>query len=143
MRSLEIFSRYTLMAWIMAAAILGTVQNAGAGGVEIKLETALAASAGAGDISGKVKFENRLQEGRRKFSAQVEGFSADALFDVMISGIVVGTVQIGATGNGEINFDDNFEPGDDPATQFPANFPALDGGELIQIGPLSGTLQAK
>lgn len=61
----------------------------------------------------------------------------------MVAGANVGTIVIDDFGVGNQAFDDNFELGDDPATQFPANFPALDGGEPVVVGPLSGTLQTK
>ncbi len=106
---------------------------------EIRLEAKLVAPASAGDISGQAQYRDR---GRRQFSVQVEGLQPGDQFDVMISGAVVGTITIDNFGFGDLNYDDNFQPGkDDPATIFPSNFPALDGGELVVVGQLSGTLQ--
>ncbi len=112
-----------------------------AGRAETRFEARLTAPASAGDISGKVQYRER---GRRQFSVQVEGLQPGDRYDVMVSGSVVGTVTIDAFGFGDLNYDSNFEAGlDDPATQFPPNFPALDGGETVTVGPLSGTLQSK
>ena len=123
-------------------AVLATSQT-WAGGAEVRLHTRLTASETAGDVGGPVDFRNQLHTERRQFSAELEGFNDGDMFDVMVSGVVVGKIIINEPdGVGDFNFDDNFEPGDDdPATQFPANFPALDGGELVEIGPLTGTLQ--
>ena len=120
--------------------VLATNQ-AWAGSDETRLRVRLMAPVDAGDVSGQAKFRDR--DGRRQFSAEIEGFADGELFDVMVSGVVVGTITINANGGtGDLNYDDNFEPGvDDPATQFPANFPALDGGELVEIGLLRGALQ--
>jgi len=96
----------------------------------------------AGDVSGQAEFRIDDQ-GRRRFSTEIEGFRPGEIFDVMAAGVIVGTIVVDGTGQGDLNFDTNFEAGDDPATLFPANFPALDGGELVQVGPLSGTLQPK
>ena len=115
-----------------------------AGGGDTRLRTGLNAPIGAGDISGKAEFRQRGNNGRRQFSVEVEGLAPGDMFDVMVAGVVVGTVRINDFGVGDINFDDNFEPGvDDPATIFPANFPALNGGELVRVGDLTGTLQRK
>lgn len=109
-------------------------------GMETRLEARLTADAGFGDISGKAKFRSR--DGRRQFSVQIEGLVPGDRFDVLINGAPVGTIVVGFGGTGDLNYDDNFEPGvDDPATQFPAGFPALDGGERITVGDLGGTLQ--
>lgn len=144
MRALKFLSIHTLTPWVIAIAALGAISNARAGGTEIKLETSLIAPAVAGDVSGKAKFENKLQEGLRKFSIQVEGFVPGQMFDVTVKNQVVGKIVINTAGIGDINFDSNFEAGvDDPATMFPPNFPALEGGESIDIGPLNGSLQPK
>lgn len=123
----------TVLSFVFSLALAGIS--------ETRFEARLAAPAAAGDISGKVQYRER---GRRQFSVQVEGLQPGDRYDVMISGAVVGTITIDPFGIGDLNYDSNFEPGfDDPATQFPPNFPALDGGEMVVVGPLSGTLQSK
>ncbi len=108
---------------------------------EVRLEAVLTASASNDPIKGKAQYRER---NRRQFSVEVAGFQPGDRFDVMISGAVVGTVTIDDFGVGDLNYDSNFEPGlDDPSTKFPPNFPALDGGELVVVGPLSGTLQRR
>jgi hypothetical protein len=129
----------SFVAFVM---ILGTMQPGQAGDDELRFRAQLIAPASAGDVSGQADF--RLRDGQRKFSAEVEGSVPGEMFDVVVAGEIVGKVTIDALGVGDLNFDDNFEAGlDDPATQFPANFPAIDGGEMVVVGPLSGTLQPK
>ena len=126
----------------LATGMVIASSAAWAGGNETRLEARLAAAPSEGDISGKGDFRDR--DSRRKFSVQVEGFTEGQMFDVEVAGVIVGKVVIDAFGMGDINFDTNFEAGDDdPATQFPGGFPMLNGGEQIEVGPLSGTLQLK
>jgi hypothetical protein len=133
-------SLFVAMAIAFALTTVAPINGALAGGAEVKFEGRLEAA--AGDLSGKAKFEQR--DGRRKFSAEVEGLVPGEMYDVVVAGAIVGKVVINGAGIGDLNFDTNFEPGlDDPATQFPGNFPMLDGGESVTVGPLSGTLQAK
>ena len=114
-----------------------------AGGDEIRLRAVLVGP--EVDISGKVAFRHRVMKGesRRQFSAEIEGLRPGSVYDVMIAGVVVGKMTVDDFGIGDINYDDNFERGDDPNTKFPFHFPALDGGERVEIGPLSGTLQSR
>ncbi len=123
-------------------AFVGSSVAAFAGGTELRLRGRLMSPATIGDVSGKAEY--RLKDGRRQFSIEIQGFQPGDVFDAMIAGAVIGTIVVDDFGIGDLNYDDNFEPGvDDPATLFPANFPALDGGELVQVGPLSGTLQRR
>jgi hypothetical protein len=128
---------------IVLAGLMGSA-TVSAGDPEVRLRAELIAPPAVGDISGQTDFRNRLSVARRQFSVAIEGLDPGNEFDVMVAGIVVGTITVDALGMGDLNFDDSFEPDvDDPATRFPSNFPALDGGELVQVGTLSATLQAK
>lgn len=129
------------IALVLAVGLSGLGLSKGA---EIRLEAELSAPAAAGDVSGKAAYRNRLDKGRRQFSIQVEGFEPGTMYDVMVAGQIVGKIVIDNFGQGDLNYDDNFEFGlDDPGTQFPPNFPGLDGGETVEVGPLSGNLQVK
>ena len=133
------------VALMLGALVAGNPALAGGGGGgggnEVRLRAELTAA--VGDRSGQADFRNRLNRNRRQWSVEVEGLTPGDIFDVIVSGENVGPITIDNLGMGNQDFDDNFEAGDDPATQFPANFPALDGGEPVQVGPLSGTLQPK
>jgi hypothetical protein len=112
--------------------------TARAGGDETRFRTDLDPTTAA-DVSGGAEY--REKRGRRKFSVEVEGFAPGSSFDVMIGGETVWTIVIGPAGLGEVNLDDTAGPndGDDP---FPADFPAIGGGELVKVGSVEGTLQA-
>ncbi len=134
-----------LMTKILGLFVLMTVMAGSitfAGGATTRFRARLGAAPSAGDISGQADFK---QSGsRRQFSVQVEGLTPGDAYDVMVGGQAVGTLTINALGVGDLNYDDNFEPGvDDPATQFPANFPTIHAGTLVQVGELSGTFQRK
>ena len=125
----------------LAAGMVIASSAAWAGGNETRLRASL--TGGPGDISGQADLKSR--DGRRQFSVEVEGFSPGDMFDVTVGTANVGTIEIDAFGIGDLNYDDNFEPGDDdPATRFPTNFPDVNGGEPVLVGgDLSGTMQPK
>lgn len=128
-----LFATFALMTFLSAG-------TAAAKGNEIRLRAELTAPASAGDVSGKADFRNRLSRLRRQFSVQIEGAAPGDMYDVMVAGVIVGTIVVNGAGIGEIGFDDTAGP-NDQKVRFPRNFPDLDGGEIVQIGPLSGTLQ--
>lgn len=112
-------------------------------GSELRTQTRLKGPrAAAGPMSGKAKFSNRLDQARRKFSVEIERGNPGDMFDVMVSGVVVGTVLVDGFGIGELDYDDTAGAGDRDQ-RFPRNFPEIDGGEVVQVGPLTGTMQLK
>ncbi len=127
-----------ILALAVAALVGGAVVEAG--GDEDRYRARLTVPRGSGDVSGQADFRERGS--RRKFSVEVEGFRPGQLFDVMVAGEVVGTVLINNFGVGELDFDDRADP-DDEDEPFPPKFPAINGGELVQVGTVSGTLQPK
>ena len=138
-------TKKTKATGLIAGLILTTALGSGLAlaGSELRLETRIRGPRqAAGPMDGKVTFRNRLDEARRQFSVEVERGRAGEMFDVMISGVVVGTVMIDRSGIGELDYDDTADA-DDNDLPFPRNFPELDGGEVVQVGPLTGTLQLK
>jgi len=128
---------------IIAATVALLAVGTAWAGSELRLQTRLKGSrAAAGQLSGKATFENRLDRARRKFSVEIERAKAGDMFDVMVSGVVVGTILVDNLGIGELDYDDTAD-GNDADQRFPRNFPELDGGEVVQVGPLTGTLQLK
>jgi len=132
-------TRQLKIATLTLLALALAVSTVIAGQAEIRLRGELIAPLNAGDVSGRVDFRDR---GRRQFSVEVEGFLAGDMFDVTVSNVVVGTITIDQFGAGNLDFDDTAGPLDQDAP-FPANFPMLDGGEMVTVGPLSGTLNAR
>jgi len=130
-------------ALILAAMVALLASGLTWAGSELRLETRLKGSrAAAGPMVGKAKFSNRLDRARRKFSVEIERGKSGEMFDVMVSGVVVGTVMVNNLGIGELDYDDTAN-GNDADQRFPRNFPELDGGEVVQVGPLTGSLQLK
>lgn len=135
----------TKVLGLVASLVLTTLLGSGlaAAGSELRLESRIRGPRqAAGPMSGKVTFRNRLDEARRQFSVEIERGRPGDMFDVMISGVVIGTVMVDNFGIAELDFDDTADADDDDLP-FPRNFPELDGGEVIQVGPLTGTLQLK
>jgi hypothetical protein len=131
------FLRMTLAALVVA----GLAAGAALAGDSLRLRAKLRAPAAFGDISGHAKYRAR-DDGRNRFTVEVEGMSPGDRFQVVVDDVVVGFVTIDSLGIGELEFDTSLEAGDTEGP-FPASFPRLDGGELVEIGPLSGTLQRR
>lgn len=108
---------------------------------QIRLRAVLTAPPAAGDISGQSTFQRRGTV--RKFSVEVEGLRPGTVFNVIVANRIVGRIRIDAFGQGDLNYDDNFEPGDDPRTRFPANFPPVQPGTVIRVGQLSGAYRVR
>jgi hypothetical protein len=131
----------TILAGITLMAILGS--GIAIAGNELRTQARLKGPrAAAGPMSGKAKFSNRLDKARRKFSVEIERAAPGDMFDVMVSGVVVGTVLVDALGIAELDYDDT-AGATDRDQRFPRNFPEIDGGEVVQVGPLTGTMQLK
>ena len=131
----------TILAGITLMAILSS--GIAIAGSELRTQTRLKGPrAVAGPMSGKAKFSNRLDKARRKFSVEIERATPGDMYDVMVSGVVVGTVFVDALGIAELDYDDTAGAGDRDQ-RFPRNFPEIDGGEVVQVGPLTGTMQLK
>ncbi len=102
-----------------------------------RLETRMRATVDAGDVSGKARWE--VREGRRKFSVEIEGFTPGEAFAVLVNGVDTGVlVAVDNFGVGEVDLDDRAaeEVGDLP---FPPNFPPVNAGDDVVVGPLKGT----
>lgn len=124
-----------------AEALAGGKGSGGSGGGdETRLRAEMIAPVAAGDVGGKADFRDK--RGRRKFSVEIEGFAPGEMFDVTVKNEVVGTIEVDGLGVGDFNLDSTAQP-DDQADPFPPNFPALDGGEKVEVGPLEGNLQPK
>jgi hypothetical protein len=139
MRIIKPFRLALPVAFLSAVTIAG-ITAASAGDSEARLRAELAAAGLAADISGQADFRQR--PGRRKFSVEIEGFDPNTMMDVEVANVVVGTITVDALGVGGLDFDDTAAAGD-LDSPFPANFPALNGGELVKVGPLDGNLQPK
>ena len=91
------------------------------------------------DASARARFEAR--DGRAKFNVEVEArpggsFQAGDVLRVSIDGEIVGNLVLeqGAVDLiTELEFDTDLEPGD-TELPFPANFPPVSAGSVVQVG---------
>lgn len=120
-----------------AAVVLGTSLLVFAGGGGTKLEGRLAATSPAESLaSGKAKFEMRGD--RTRLSVQIEDIVAAGAVEITVGGISLGTVQINAVGQADVNLDSR--DGD--------SVPVLEDGDVIVVTAggtviLTGSLHEK
>jgi hypothetical protein len=127
--------RRRLLIALMFVAVIGssvaTTANA------LKLDADLVTGP-PGCVRGEAEFTQDAG-GKREFSVEVAGFPPGAEVPVKVAGVVMGTIEINTCGVGELEFEEDGEPGEAP---FPENFPALTGGERVRVGPLTGKLES-
>ena len=130
------FSLKLLLGLISTGLCLASV-TAFAGGDRTRLECR--SDLALEDASAKARYED--ERGRTKFSVEVEAlsggsFQAGDVFQIQVDGQMVGTItleQAGIDVVGDVNFDTDLEPGD-TELPFPANFPAVSRGSIVQVG---------
>ena len=91
------------------------------------------------DASAKARYEEK--RGQAKFSVEVEArpggsFQAGDVLKVLVDGEMIGNLILeqGATDVvGDINFDTDLEAGD-TELPFPANFPTVGSGSIVEVG---------
>ena len=130
---------------LMAAAALllaGTAPASAGGNDRIRLRCD---ADGTQDISMDAKFESR--RGRIKFDASFEaapglGFSAGQSLDVIVGGTFVGRMLLADIGDivGDLDFDTTAQADDDDLP-LPGDFPALEEGTSVIVGPLGCALR--
>ena len=94
------------------------------------------------DASLSAKYEQRGN--REKFSVELEAqpggsFSAGDIVQINVDGQTVGTIELFDLGDivGELNFDTTAQA-DDADLPFPANFPGISAGTMVQAGTQLG-----
>jgi len=88
-----------------------------------------------GEIDSPVELEAEYRlsaAGCERFRVEVENYAAGT-YDIVVNGMLVGTIQVGGDGRGEQEFDT--EDGD-----FPADFPLMAIGDVVQVGAHSVTM---
>jgi len=100
---------------------------------EFKLVTFLA---DGGTQRAKVEYED--EPGKTKFEVEVFGGQPGAVLDVAVNGTVVGAVTLNQFGRGKLEF--HSFPHEFHHQPFPPNFPALQPGDTVSVGQMSGTL---
>ncbi len=120
-----------------AAVVLGTSLLVFAGGNRTRLEGRLTATSDQESLaSGKAKFEMRGD--RTRLSVQIEDIVAAGAVEITVGGTSLGTVQINAVGQADVNLDSR--DGD--------FVPVLEDGDVIVVTAggtviLTGSLHEK
>lgn len=92
--------------------------------------------------SGNADYRERMRGNtlEQRFSVEVEDFAPDTELTVEVNGMLFGTIITDGFGGGELQFrtaqfiDD---PGD--GSPIPTDFPRINPGDDIVVGPISGT----
>ncbi len=126
---------------LSAAAVVAVTAPALAGGVDpIRVEARM--SAGNDQAQAKARYRDRARGStlEQRFDVEVEDFEPGAELLVTVNGMTVGTIFVNALGVGELQlrtaaFID--DPGDgDPID---TDFPRLQQGDSVSVGPLKGS----
>lgn len=92
-------------------------------------------------LKGNATFVERDQDGElfQRFLASVSDATPGDVLDVMVNGQDVGDITVADNGRGKLDLRTAafIEPGQD-VEPIPDNFPTLDTGDLVTVGPLSG-----
>ena len=98
---------------------------------------------GAAPMKGKARYEERIKNGQpfKRFKVEIEKALPFQTFDILVNGSQVGTLTTNVLGRGKFQlrtaaFIDS--PGD--GQPIPADFPKLDTGDVVSVGPLTGTI---
>ncbi len=116
---------------------------AGGGNNDVKLEARMSGKTLA---SGKAKYEER-QKGnlvQQRFKVQVEDFAPGQELTIMLNGSMLGTVTANDLGVAELQFRTSAfidDPGD--GTPIGGDFPPVQPGDSISVGPISGTFTSR
>lgn len=114
-----------------SSTALGTVFS-GAGessGVKLDERSSLAATGLIPGASGDTRY--RTDKGRTKFSVEIEDVPAGP-YDLLVGGVLRGTINVGALGEGEIEFDSGDDDGDELLLDFDPR------GETIDVTNAEG-----
>lgn len=103
-----------------------------------------------GVLSMKARFRERVGK-RARFKASFEaapgiGYRPDDVLQVRIDDNLVGWVTLDVKANGDIGgemkFDTNIDRDEPDTTQgFPANWPGVDAGTIVEVGAMGCSLQ--
>ena len=125
---------------MMIITALAFQSSAFAGSVKHRVRARLF---GETPMKGQARYEQRIKDGQafKRFKVQIEHALPLQTFDVAVNGNTVGTITTNGLGRGKFElrtaaFIDS--PGD--GLPMPADFPKLDTGDTVSVGPLTGTM---
>lgn len=130
-------SQWTAVMTLVALSSISGAAAARESGSRYQAALALVQITGQGN--GRALYERTPTI--KRFAVTVEGLTPRVRMDVMVANVVVGTITTDSYGQGQLQMDSVFERGDEPDSWLPDDFPVIDGGELVKVGPLEGSLQ--
>lgn len=110
--------------------------SAGGGGADYRIRARLT---GQGTpASGKSDYRERTRGGvtNVRWSVEIEDAEPETTYEVRIDGSLFGTITTDGLGFAELEFGDN---NGGPAV--PGGFPHLVAGQVVSVGPISGTFR--
>ena len=131
----------TMMSILVASVALATLSTtavAGGNNTELKLRADLS---GKKLASGKAKYRERMRDNtlEQRFDIEVEDATPGDQMMVQVNGVTFGTIIINDFGVGELQFRTSTfidDPGDGEPN--PTDFPRLQPGDVVTVGPLNG-----
>lgn len=107
-------------------------------GFELDTELIAAFTGGQGDAEFKFGPEDGFIE--REFEVEVEDLPAGITLGVFVDGVAVGNITTDAAGDGRLEYELDFDRDDDGSVDFPANFPEVNVGSVVQVRLANGTV---
>ncbi|MGD9690426.1 MAG: hypothetical protein AB7K52_11865 [Phycisphaerales bacterium] len=129
-RTLALISSAGALTLALALPVLG------GGGNDYRVRARMS---GTGTLaSGKADYRERNRGGaiQQRFNVEIEDATPDTTYEVRIDGNLFGTITTDGLGFAEIEFGDN-----DGSPAVPGGFPHLVAGQMVSVGPISGSFR--
>jgi Ca2+-binding RTX toxin-like protein len=104
------------------------------------LETELIANFTSGQGSAEFKFGPEDGGIEREFEVEVEDLAAGVTVGVFVDNAPVGSITTDAVGDGRLDFEQDFDSNHDGVVNFPAGFPEIHVGSVVQVRLSNGTV---
>ncbi len=126
------FPQVTAGVAVVIGAATGDFGAPNTGGTSLELEAEMR----SGAFRAAANFESEVEGGVTddRFRAFVKSGPPGTTVDVAVDDVVVGQIVIDGQGRGQLLFSTKSGPA------FPLNFPAVQAGSKVKIGPATGTL---
>jgi len=104
------------------------------------LDTELIATFTGGQGSAEFKFGPEDGGIEREFEVEVEDLAAGVTVGVFVDNVSVGSITTNSLGDGRLKFEMDFDSNHDGNVEFPAGFPEIHVGSVIQVRLNDGTV---
>lgn len=120
---------------------LGGGTGGGSGGASTRVKLEVRMESGNDQSQARARYEMRQRNGLviQRFDVSAEDFEPGTVLDVSVKGRFVGSITINNLGIGSLELRTGSRI-DDPGDGSPiGDFPNLQAGDSVSVGPLSGT----